>query len=109
MSRWIADRTGGCAATGPAAVDEGLRKTVELTADDLVDFSRRTRQCEEEGERMFREHPLDSVYHEDLTDAPLDELKRITDFLGEAQHRLRTPLVKQNPEKLCDSSSTTTT
>jgi len=77
-------------------------KAVTLTTEDLDAHFHRTREFEERGDEMFKDHPMITVYYEDLADNPDGAFDEIMDFLGLPHGQPQTNLVKQNPESLKD-------
>lgn len=74
-------------------------KSVRFEVSELEEGFQQTRQWEEEGDRIFQNHPLLTLYYEDLADSPDETFKKITAFLGLAYQSPKTYFQKQNPEK----------
>lgn len=77
-------------------------KAVTFTAKELEEGFEQTRMWEKYGDEMFKNHPLVSVYYEDLVNDPEGTFCKITDFLGVQNVKPKTNLKKQNPERLRD-------
>jgi len=77
-------------------------KRVTFTPAELTEGFEQTRSWEEEGERMFKEHPLLTLYYEDLAESPEKIFQNITEFLGLDYQTPKTFFQKQNPEKTSD-------
>lgn len=55
---------------------------VSFTSDELVKSFEETRRWEMEGDNLFREHPMITIWYEDLVTDLDVTFRRITDFLG---------------------------
>lgn len=77
-------------------------KAVEFTFDELQKGFEQTRHWEDDGDRMFSEHPVLNIYYEDLVRSSESEFEKITDFLGLPKRSPTTHLRKQNPERLSE-------
>lgn len=86
----------------PKDSDTSKGKTITFTAEELEKDFKQTRREEIRGDKMFRNHPLISVYYEDLVNNRESTFGEITDFLGVPYVRPKTNLRKQNPEGLRD-------
>ncbi len=91
---WIAGSSDG--------VDPDSNKAVSFTVEELKKDFMQTRDWEKNGDEMFCNHPLRSVYYEDLVSDPQGVLGNIMDFLGVQDMQLITEYRKQNPERLRD-------
>ncbi|MFC2042983.1 sulfotransferase [Chloroflexota bacterium] len=77
-------------------------KAVTFTVKELEEGFEQTRKWEKYGDEMFKNHPLVSVYYEDLENDPEGTFGKITDFLDVRYVRPKTNLSKLNPERLRD-------
>ena len=74
------------------------KKTIELSVDEVENEIRYTRRLEDWGDERFKNHPLISIYYEDLVARPEETFRKILQFLGIAYEKPRTDLIRQNPE-----------
>lgn len=77
-------------------------KAVAFTPEELRCGFEQTRQWEAWGDKKFANHPLISVYYEELANAPEAAFREVTNFLGVGNASPKTTLKKQNPESLRD-------
>lgn len=98
ISREIALQEGVWKTKNPGSSDTPRRKQVSFTVDELAEGFAKTRRWERDGDAMFRDHPLLSVYYEDLVADTPTTFRQVTDFLGVPYVDPRTHLVRQNPE-----------
>jgi LPS sulfotransferase NodH len=82
--------------------DSARPKKISFTIDELTKGFEQTRQWEQNGDSMFNNHPMASVYYEDLVDDVESCFRNITDFLGVPYMHPQTGLKRQNPEKIRD-------
>ncbi len=87
--RWV-NTSGEREETGPIALD------YEACRSDFV----RTQQWEEDGDRMFREHPKLDLYYEDLAGAMPQHLAELQSFLGLPPEALAPATHKQSQQPL---------
>ena len=73
-------------------------KAVTFTAKELEEGFKQTRKWEKCGDEMFKDHPLVSVYYEDLINDPEGTFSKITDLFDVQYVQPKTYLRKQNPE-----------
>lgn len=74
------------------------KKSVTFTVEELQEGFRETREWEKNGDKKFRNHPLLTVYYEDLVTGPEKTFRKITEFLGVPYAKPETDLNRQNPE-----------
>jgi LPS sulfotransferase NodH len=98
ISREIAMQEGVWKTRNPGSKDTFRRKQVSFTVDELAEGFARTRRWEQDGDAMFRDHPLLSIHYEDLVADTPTTFRQVTDFLGVPYVEPRTHLVRQNPE-----------
>ena len=67
-----------------------------FTVDELIEGFKQTKTWEKEGNERFRNHPILSVYYEELMSQPEQTFREVTDFLGVGYRRPQTNLKKQN-------------
>jgi LPS sulfotransferase NodH len=77
-------------------------RTVTLTEEELRDGFEYTKRWINEAEQMFCDHPLLTLYYEDLLDDIESNLRDACKFLGVQYRSLKTPLKRQNPESMRD-------
>jgi len=78
----------------------GLKdKQVSFSFDELNNQFKQLENWEIEGERRFKEHPLLTIYYEDLDTNPEDIVKKILEFLELPYRKPKTKYSRQNPEK----------
>lgn len=75
-------------------------KSVSFTTGELEQGFKKTRAAEDKGDKEFSNHPLVTVYYEDLVINPEGEFGKVTEFLGVKYVPPKTHLKKQNPESL---------
>lgn len=102
ISRKIADQKDKWASFDAEDSAQESIKSVRFEVSELKEGFEQTRQWEEEGDRRFQNHPLLTLYYEDLADVPEDTFKKITAFLGLTYQAPKTYFQKQNPEKTSD-------
>jgi len=102
ISRKIAEKKDRWASFDTEDPAKVAMKSVTFEASELEEKFEQTRQWEEEGDRMFRSHPLLTLYYEDLAESPEETFKKITDFLRLEYQPPKTYFQKQNPEKTSD-------
>lgn len=102
VSRKIAESQGAWAAKSSKDLGPSAGKAVTFSETELEEDFRQTREWENNGDTMFENRPLLSVYYEDLAENPDDSLKKVTDLLGLDYVPLKSNLKKQNPERLRD-------
>lgn len=78
------------------------RKKVSFDMESLEAGFIETRQWEEQGDEMFKDHPNMTIYYEELVESPEETVSKVTDFLGLGPCQPSTYLVRQNPEKASD-------
>jgi len=78
------------------------KKTVSFETKELEKGFIQTRNWEKQGEEMFSDHPLLTVWYQELVNEPNETLNKVTAFLGLEPCETRTYLQKQNPEKSSD-------
>lgn len=100
VSRKIAESQDLWEVSDSKVLDSKNKKRVCMTVQELSNGFQRTRTWERTGDEMFGEHPLMTVYYEELVDRPETRYREITDFLGVRYVQPQTSLNKQNPEKL---------
>lgn len=82
--------------------DSITNKTVSFDFDSLEAGFTQTRQWEIKGDEMFKDHPIITIYYEELVENPEETVSKVTDFLGLPPCHTSTYLVRQNPEKTSD-------
>jgi len=83
-------------------VDNIDDKAVTFSVEELEEAFSETREWERNGDERFKNHPMHSVYYEDLVNNPEATFGTITDFLDLHSVVPETKLKKQNTEKLRD-------
>ena len=78
------------------------KKIVSFITDELEQGFIQTRNWEKQGEAMFSDHPLITIWYQELDNEPVETLNKVTSFLGVEPCETRTYLQKQNPEKSSD-------
>jgi len=73
---------------------------ISFTVDELTDLFRETRVWEESGHRMFCNHPMLTIYYEDLVTDRAKVFRQVTQFLGVSYIEPKTELKKQNNRSL---------
>jgi LPS sulfotransferase NodH len=83
--------------------DERKKLTVTFTVDELREGFKQTREWEEIGDKRFRNHPLISIYYEDLVNDRESTFRKVTEFLGVRYIEPNTTLKKQNSKSMSES------
>jgi len=79
-----------------------MKKAVSFEAKDLERGFKQTRQWEQQGYAMFKDHPLLTIWYQELENKPNETFNKVAAFLGLEPCEIRTYLQKQNPEKSSD-------
>jgi hypothetical protein len=74
--------------------------SIKFTAEELARDFLQTRKWEEDGDHTFRDHPLTTVYYEDLSNEPEKVFRKITDFLKVSFRKPKTHFHKQGNKEL---------
>lgn len=77
-------------------------RRVSLSSKELTEGFEATRKWISQAESMFSEHPMLTLYYEDLVVNSESNIKRAFDFLGVDYCPVSTVLKRQNPESLRD-------
>jgi LPS sulfotransferase NodH len=100
VSTQIALQQGGWNSVELGAQKISEKKSVILDFENLKSGFEQIYQWESEGDRIFENHPMISIDYEELAEQPARTFARVCRFLGVPYHKPRSPLVKQNPERL---------
>ncbi len=87
-------------STDPHSGADGKEMVVTFTVDELSEGFKQTRGWEQSGDEMFRNHPLVSIYYEDLVNDPDSTFYKVTEFLGVPYVKPKTQLRKQNTKSM---------
>jgi len=78
-------------------------KQISLGREECRTFFGKTKNWEQQYDKLFKDHPKIEVFYESLVSSlTKEELGRIQSFLGVEVKNLKTNLQKQNPENLDD-------
>ena len=102
LSRKLAETNDVWLTTNSGSKDSVSSKQVFFTVKELTEGFEQTRQWEQNGDDMFRDHNVLSVYYEDLVCDADSNFNKLTDFLGVVYVKPQTNLKRQNPERICD-------
>lgn len=75
-------------------------KPRKIDYDSCLKAFRDTRRYEKEAEEFFGDHPVTTVYYEDLQNNPTKVCSKILKFLGLSQRPLKSRMKKQNRKRL---------
>jgi LPS sulfotransferase NodH len=105
ISRRLAGIQGDWVATArePRRAARQQPTSVTFSPEELGEGFAETRGWEQAGDDRFRNHPLLTVYYEDLVRHSEESFHQVTDFLGVRYHRAENELRKQNTRSLRDS------
>ena len=70
--------------------------TCRFTVEELIKNFNQVKAQEKAGDERFRNHPMLSIYYEELVSHPKQTFREVTDFLGVGYRRPQTNLKKQN-------------
>ena len=76
---------------------------VNFTVEELKKGFRQTKNWEDSGENQFSNHPLLSIYYEDLASDRSTTFRKITNFLGVQYVQPKTDMKKQNQKCIRDT------
>jgi LPS sulfotransferase NodH len=79
--------------------EHSKKKSVTFTKSELMEGFIQTKNWEMRGEEMFNDHPLLTIWYEELISESVETFNNITDFLNLEPSEVNTYLKKQNPEK----------
>lgn len=82
--------------------DLRMNKSIMFSVEELEHGFKQTRKWERGGDELFRNHPVLSVYYEDLVEDVEGTFAEITNFLGVRCIKPKTKMLKQNPETQID-------
>lgn len=102
LSRKIAETNDVWLTADSGSKNSVSPKQVFFTVKELTEGFEQTRQWEKNGDDMFRDHNILSIYYEDLVCDANSNFNKLTDFLGVEYVQPQTNLKRQNPERICD-------
>jgi LPS sulfotransferase NodH len=74
--------------------------SVSFTLDELNKGFKQTREWEEVGDKMFRNHPALSIDYEELVNDRTNTFRKVTEFLGVEYTQPKADLKKQNTKSM---------
>ena len=77
-------------------------KKVTFTIEEADEGFNQTRCWEKEGDTLFKNHDMITIYYEDLASNREATFKKITEFLGIKYNKPKTPLKRQNYQEIKD-------